>query len=102
MTAILGRGVYSFAEAARLTGLPHVRVLEWFRRKPVFNGDFSSVKGDFAISFYDLIDLYVAGQLREHGVSLQTVRKVYTKLQKALETDQGKAGAGSRQEQGGV
>ena len=34
-----------------------------------------------------MIDLFVAGQLREHGVSLQTLRRVYAKLQHDLHTD---------------
>jgi uncharacterized protein (DUF433 family) len=33
------------------------------------------------ISFHDLVDVFVGGQLREHGVSLQTLRRVYSQLQ---------------------
>jgi uncharacterized protein (DUF433 family) len=91
MAVSLGRGLYTFKEAAKLTGLKGVRIREWFRgrpsesgRKPVFVGDYASVEGDSAISFHDLIDVYVAGQLREHGVSLQTVRKVYSRMQESL------------------
>jgi uncharacterized protein (DUF433 family) len=87
MTAILGKGVYSIPEAARLTGLRPARVREWFRGRPsvsrptpIFRGDYKSANGDFAISFLDLIDAYVAGQLREHGVSMQNVRQVYNRL----------------------
>jgi uncharacterized protein (DUF433 family) len=94
MTVILGQGVYSFAEAAKLVGLSPARVREWFlgrasgnERNPVFTGDYQPVQGDFAISFHDLIDVYVAGQLREHGVSLQTVRRVYRRMQDDLQTD---------------
>jgi uncharacterized protein (DUF433 family) len=90
---ILGHGVYSLPEAARLTGLNRQRVREWFQgrpneeaRKPVFRGDYQSIGGDRAISFYDLIELFVAGQLREHGVSLQSLRKVHKQLQKDLKT----------------
>jgi uncharacterized protein (DUF433 family) len=87
MATLLGNGLYSFKEAARLTGLKHARVREWFRGKPVFTSDIAPVDGDFAISFYDLVDVYVAGQLREHGVPLQTVRKVYNRLRADLATD---------------
>ncbi len=38
------------------------------------------------ICFLDLVELFVAGQLRDHGVSLQALRKVPTKLQKDLVT----------------
>jgi uncharacterized protein (DUF433 family) len=93
MSAMLGMGVYGLPEAARLTGLKPPRVREWFygrpceqARKPVFRSDYQSVGEDRAISFYDLIELFVAGQLREHGVSLQNLRRVYEQLQKGLRT----------------
>ena len=93
MVAMLGRGVYTFAEAAKLTGLKTARVKEWFRgcpdgssRRPVLRSDYAPVDKDYAISFHDLIDVYVAGQLREHGVSLQTVRKAYGWMQTDLAT----------------
>jgi uncharacterized protein (DUF433 family) len=69
------------------------RVREWFlgrpsdeARKPVFRSDYQSVEGDRAISFFDLIELFVAGQLRDHGVSLQNLRRVHKQLRKELET----------------
>ena len=52
----------------------------------VFQSDFPSRGGDRAISFHDLVELFIAGQLRDHGVSLQTLRKVYKKLQADLGT----------------
>jgi uncharacterized protein (DUF433 family) len=89
---ILGHGVYSLPEAARLTGLKRNRVREWFfgrpsdrARTPVFRSDYRPVAGDNAISFYDLIELFVAGQLRDHGVSLPSLRKVHKQMQKDLE-----------------
>src|SRR5690349_2020617 len=81
MPTMLGKGVYDYREAALLTGLKQGRVREWFRvrpvkarRPPVFRSDYEPVDGNYAISFLDLIDVFVAGQLREHGVSLQTLR----------------------------
>ena len=63
---------------------------EWFRgrrseqsREPVFSGDYPPVGGDCAISFYDLVDVFVAGQMREYGVALQTLRRAYRKLQES-------------------
>lgn len=93
MGTMLGNGVYGYSEAARLTGLKRECIREWFRirggdgkRPPVFRSDYQPVDGDRAISFLDLIDVFVAGQLREHGVSPQTLRRVYTRLQKELNT----------------
>jgi uncharacterized protein (DUF433 family) len=92
MTGALGYGLYTFTEAAKLTGLRASRVREWFRghgkerMKPLLAGDYEPVDGDYAISFYDLVDVYVAGQLREHGVSLQHIRKVFKKMAVSLNT----------------
>ncbi len=93
MNDALGNGVYSFAEAARLTGLRTQRIREWFHgrasksgKNPFIQGDYTSVNGDFAISFLDLIDVYVAGQIREREVPLQTLRRVYKKMSEQLQT----------------
>jgi DNA-binding transcriptional MerR regulator len=90
---ILGHGVYSLPDAAKLTRLKPQRVREWFvrgrtagARASVFRSDYQSLGGDRAISFHDLIELFIAGQLRDHGVSLQTLRKVYKRLQADLGT----------------
>jgi uncharacterized protein (DUF433 family) len=93
MVSVLGNGVYGYSEAAMLTQLAPDRVREWFRnrptgskRTPIFRGDYEPIEGDRAISFLDLIDVFVAGQLRSHGVSLQTLRKVYRRMGGDLET----------------
>jgi uncharacterized protein (DUF433 family) len=92
VAAKLGHGVYSFGEAARLTGLRGSRVREWFRGRAdksfrkVFRGDYQPIDGDFAISFLDLIDVFVAGRLREHGVTLQTLRRVITRMAEDFKT----------------
>ncbi len=95
MVAMLGCGVYTFAEAAKLTGLSQNRIWEWFRgrghhhsatRKPVFHGDYAPVGRDYALSFLDLVECYVAGQLREHGISLPTLRTVHHRLNADLKT----------------
>ncbi len=90
---ILGHGVYSLPDAAKLTRLKPQRVREWFTgrrgtraRASVFQSDYPALGGDRAISFHDLIELFIAGQLRDHGVSLQNMRKVYERLQADLGT----------------
>lgn len=85
---VLGRGVYSLTEAAKLTHLRPSRVRAWFRPLEnragvgVFQSDYPSVGDDRAISFLDLIEVYIAGRLREADppVSLQHIRKVHKKL----------------------
>lgn len=90
---ILGHGIYNLTEAAKLTQLKPQRVREWFHgqpldrmRKAVFRSDYQSVGGDHAISFFDLVELKIAGQLRDRGVSLQSLRKVHKQLQADLGT----------------
>lgn len=92
-SAMLGNGIYSVGEAARLTGLRPQRVREWFRGRisaaapPVFPGDYRPVAGHLAISFHDLVEVLIAGQLRDHGVSLQFIRRVHARLRERWQTD---------------
>jgi uncharacterized protein (DUF433 family) len=87
---ILGRGVYNIAEAARLTRLRTQRVREWFRGRkspsrifrPVFESDYPVIHEEYAISFLDLIELKIGGSLREMGISLPYIRKVYAELER--------------------
>jgi uncharacterized protein (DUF433 family) len=90
---ILGHGVYSISEAIRLTRLKPQRVREWFSerasgqtRRPSFRSDYQAVGGDRALSFHDLVEFFIAGQLRDRGVSLQTLRQVQEALQVHLRT----------------
>lgn len=97
---LMGHGVYSFREASWLTGLKTARVREWFtshqsvNHDSIFESDFAGKTSQQLISFLDLVDVFVAGQMREHGVSLQTLRRVY----KTLEHDQGLVHPFSRRE----
>jgi len=90
---MLGNGVYNLKEASRYTGLNRARIREWFRGRtsgpsprPVFLGEYDVVDGEYAISFLDLAEVFVAGQLREHGVSLRTIRRAHARLQVDWET----------------
>lgn len=89
----LGHGVYTFLEAARLTGLSSQRVRSWFEdrdaagkrrgRGHVFQSDYGS---EGIISFLDLIEVLVAGHMREMGISLIAVRRAYAALRGYLDT----------------
>lgn len=97
---LIGRGVYTYSEAASLTRLRQSRVREWFNARTttalgaVFESDFHGKTTQPLISFLDLVDVYIAGQLREMGVSLQHLRRVY----KTLQQDYGVEHAFSRRE----
>lgn len=84
-------GVYSLSEAARYTLAPRERVRDWFtsqdpERPSLLEPDYDSVDSRYAISFYDLIDLYVVVGLRNAGLSLRKIRKNYETLEDKLET----------------
>jgi uncharacterized protein (DUF433 family) len=94
MSTALGRGIYTLSEAASLTGLRTARVREWFwvppsgkSRQSVFHSDYEAVDGEYAISFHDLIDVYVVGRLRRHRIPVQTIRKVYEQLRNDLASE---------------
>ena len=88
---IIGNGVYSFGEAAALTGVSYRRVRAWFcgerqSSQRLIQSDYQpwTAPGG-VISFHDLIDALVVGRLREHGLSLQYLRKVHAALLKEFE-----------------
>jgi uncharacterized protein (DUF433 family) len=91
-TAMLGNGVYDLTEAAHLTGLRPRRVREWFRghpatvAPPVFLGDYRPAAGHLAISFHDLVEVFIAGQLRDNGVSLPFIRRLHGQLKAQWQT----------------
>lgn len=83
---LLGNGIYSLAEVGRYTGVHPSTVRAWFRDGSVFHSDYPRVNGDLAVSFYDLIDVLVAGQLRAKGASLHQVRAAYEQLKIDFDT----------------
>ncbi len=87
---MLGQGSYILAEVSKLTQIHPSRVRSWFKQRsdgtgfgPIFNSDYPPVHGDYAVSFLDLIDVLVAGQLRDrYNVPMNIVRHAHTLLQK--------------------
>jgi uncharacterized protein (DUF433 family) len=89
MTRLLGNGVYTFSDAAKYTGLQPERVREWFGQNhgaPVLRSDYVNATEQPLISFHDLIELFVAGQLRERGATLRTVRQAHAALSEKWNT----------------
>jgi uncharacterized protein (DUF433 family) len=81
---LLGNGVYSFAEAAKYAGLKQARIREWFRVKDgtaaLFVSDYGDTTEQRLVSFRDLIEVFIAGQLRDHGANLKHIRQVHATL----------------------
>jgi len=92
MYRVLSRGIYSFSEAARLSGVGVQRIRYWFLgrglgREPVRESDYAREGIDaYLLSFLDLTDVLIMNRFREYGVSLQYLRKIQSELVRALET----------------
>ncbi|MGE3180134.1 MAG: hypothetical protein AB7N71_00760, partial [Phycisphaerae bacterium] len=90
MSKYLGQGVYSIGEAAKLTEIAPGSARRWFFGRPdsasgsVLSPDYPRVGKEVAISFLDLIDLLVVGRFRDLEIPLQTIRRVYERLQDRL------------------
>ena len=90
---MLGNGVYGLSEVALYTDLHTNRVRSWFTAKPygmksgrLFNGDYPIIENNYGVSFLDLIDVKVAAELRESGVTMPKLRAVYERLKDRLDT----------------
>lgn len=75
---ILGQGIYSPNQAARLVGSSVAEVLRWTRgsesRAPLWSAYYSRIENSTALNFLDLIELRVVKRLRSAGLSLQSIR----------------------------
>ncbi len=86
-STFIGRGVYSVSEASRYTQLHHARIYSWLRSRSdtfapaLIRSDYAESIEGRVLSFLDLIDVHVAGKLRNAGVSMQVVRRAYMALQ---------------------
>lgn len=77
--SILGQGVYTPREAARLVGTTPQHVLRWTRgsgpSEPLWNAHYQFLDDDVTeISFLDLIEVRVVNALRRADISLQAIR----------------------------
>jgi uncharacterized protein (DUF433 family) len=75
---VLGSGVYTPREAARLAGTGTRDVLRWTRGgagvEPLWRAYYHLVDGSTEISFRDMLEVRVVAALRQAGVSLQAIR----------------------------
>lgn len=82
----LSIGVYSVPEAARLTGVPPLRIRRWLRgysyrhptgerrAAPVWRGQWSPIEGQLALGFMDLIELRFVDAFLRAGVGWREMR----------------------------
>lgn len=76
---ILGQGVYTPREAARLVGANAQQVLRWTRGSgpstPLWNAHYQFLDDEITeISFLDLIEVRVVATMRRANISLQAIR----------------------------
>jgi len=82
----IGIGIYTVAEAQRLTGVRAARIRRWLRGYCFRIGDFKrfsprdwapqhpSIDGALALGFRDLLEIRVVDAFLSHGVSWKTIR----------------------------
>lgn len=85
---LIGKGLYSAPDAARLTAVPAGRIDHWLRGRsrsyrgeqvfdePLWVPDVPDVDGQLFLSFRDLIEVRIVDRFRAHGLSLPYIRKV--------------------------
>ncbi|MEA2711172.1 MAG: hypothetical protein QOF78_3773 [Phycisphaerales bacterium] len=94
---MIGQGVYTLSEVSRYTSLdyklPRETARTWFKprsdlkgRGPVFQSDYEPVGGDFAVSFLNFVDAYVASFFRRNFVKPKVIRRAHQLLQAKMRT----------------
>lgn len=75
---ILGEGVYTPREVARLVGSTPQDILRWTRgsgpNPPLWNAYYQPLDDSTELSFLDLVELRVVRALRSAGLSMQSIR----------------------------
>ena len=86
LNPFLGVGIYSIAEAAKLTRLPSPRVSRWLRgyryvyrgeqraSPAIWEGELEPIDGAVALGFLDLMELRFVDAFLREGVSLRSIR----------------------------
>jgi uncharacterized protein (DUF433 family) len=76
--SILGQGVYTPREAARLVGRTPQQVLRWTRGsgtdEPLWHAHYQFLEDSTEISFLDLVEVRVVASMRSAGISMQAIR----------------------------
>ncbi len=97
---MLGLGIYSPADGARLLRVPAVSLRRWaqgytywdadhqarHKSGPVTRPDLPVIRGQRALSFLELMELRVVAKLRRKGISLQQIRDAARIAREVLHT----------------
>jgi uncharacterized protein (DUF433 family) len=98
-TDFLNTGIYSVAEASRLTGVSRGKIRRWlkgydFRKdgdvhhsNPVWRSEIKPIGDKFALGFLDLIEIRFVESFLRAGVSWATMRRAHVAAKEELGTD---------------
>lgn len=98
MDRLIGLGIYSIPEAARLTKVPNNTIYRWIRgykytsdenvkqMDPLWTRDIPEIDGENAVSFYDLLEIRFINAFRIAGVSWKFIRAAALKAQEVFDT----------------
>ncbi len=97
--SLLGVGVYTIPEAARLTGVPAQTIRRWLRgyeyewagkaghSAPVWRAQITDLAKNGLLTFLDMMEVRFVDEFRKRGFSLQTIRRVCDRARELLDTD---------------
>lgn len=95
---LLGRGIYSVPDAARLAGISASRLRRWLRgyhfshagdehrSRPVVHGELPIMDHALALSFLDLQEARCIDEFRKRGVGWVALREAHEKAERELDT----------------
>jgi len=98
-TPLLGRGIYTVPEAARLGRIPPASIRRWLRgyyftkdgakvfSEKVIRGELPIIDDTLALSFLDLLEARCLHAFRARGVGWRTLREAHGKAREAMDTD---------------
>ncbi len=98
-TQLVGNGIYTIAEAARLIRVPPRRIRRWVlgyeylrggkqvRSPEVVSLDYDQIEESVALSFRDMIELRFVDAFRRRGVSWHAIRLASRRATELLATD---------------
>jgi len=96
---LIGVGIYSIADAARLAGMHPQRVSRWMkgyrykhdesehRSPPIWQNQHEMIEGKLSLGFLDLMEIRFVNAFLDYGVSLQSVRKAVQVAAELLAAD---------------
>jgi uncharacterized protein (DUF433 family)/DNA-binding transcriptional MerR regulator len=96
---LVGIGLYTVPEAARLTGVPRQTIRRWllgYRTgrdgaapglPPVWHGQVPRIDGTVGLGFLDLMELRFVRAFRQHGVSLAVIRQTAERARDIFQRD---------------